>query len=169
MSIKNFMHDALIENTLTVSHFARLSVRIDGIPTNNIGHSTTKDPKLRLTNGAYAIQYEPRTGKWAFAPYVVVCDIFGDLRGRMRVRDYEELLKFAKEKEEVKWFVDNTNVSKEHFDLAKENILMNIPVTFDPVKYSKKIGTKKFRNEFLEELTVATYKAKKEAKGQKCI
>ena len=166
MSIKNFMHDALIENTLTVSHFARLSVRIDEIPTNNIGHSTAKDPKLRLTNGVYAIQYEPRTGKWAFAPYIVVSDIFGDLRGRMRVRDYEELLKFAEEKEEVKWFVENTNVSKEHFELAKENVLMNIPVTFDPVKYSKKIGTKKFRNEFLEELTVATYKAKKEAKKQ---
>lgn len=169
MSIKTMLQNTLIENTMTVSHFVRIYLNLKGKRTDNTENFLLRNNELRATNGVFYVQFAPRNGKYMSKPFVVTGDIFGDFRGRIRASSYEDFVSQAKDDLAIEWFVKYTNLSQKHFDLARENFLMNIPVCFDIVKYSEKIGTEKFRNAEMEELAQSVYKAKKEAKGNKCI
>ena len=169
MGINSMMRDSIIENTMSVSHFVRPYIHFMNKRTDNMPNSVLRDGNLRSTNCVYTVQFAPKPGRNYDKPFVINADVFGDFRGRLRVSGYEELIEESKKSEVVNWFVDNTNVCKKHFDIARKNFLLQVPINFDIVKYSEKIGTERFRNDYMEELAQSVYKAKKEAKGNKCI
>lgn len=169
MGINSMMRDTIIENTMSVSHFVRPYIHFMNERTDNRPNSVLREGNLRSTNCVYTVQFAPKPGRNCNRPFVINADIFGDFRGRLRVSGYEELIEESKKSEVVKWFVENTNVNKKHFEIARENFLLQVPINFDIVKYSEKIGTIRFRNADMEALAQSVYKAKKEAKGQKCI
>ena len=163
------MNKLIVEDTLKVSHFARGYIRHDETPTDgNKSNDIINDDNIRLTDFKYFVQLFPRPGKYALLPYIIDADIFGKTgRGRIRTSNYQDLVRRAKTDKDIKWLLDNTDLCQRHFDIAKKNILMQIPFNFDILKYSEKIGTENFRNDANQELAMMVFNANQEAK-KKC-
>lgn len=119
----------------------------------------------RSTTGIYFIIYRPflRSEARGNDDYIIVSDLFA--KGNKRVKDYECLVKHAQTDLELAWLVDNTNINKTIFEIAKNNFGMSVPFCFEISKYSRKTKSKKFRTNFMEVAEMEKYKAKREAKG----
>lgn len=163
------MSDLLIEETLKPSDFACAYFCLDGSRTDgNCSNNVSKDFNIKASAFLYSLQYNPRPGRYADNPFVIRCDLFDRLgHGILRIKSWEALVKRAESRPQVKWLIDNTNICKEMFEIARENILMTIPIAFDIVKYSEKIGTKRFRNDANQEFAELIHAKSREAK-KKC-
>lgn len=169
MSIKTLMGNLFIEESLKPSDFAGVYFCMDGSKTDGkSSNNVSKDDNIKVTLFEWNLQYNPRPGKYADNPFVIRCDLLDRLgHGILRISGWEALVRRAESKPQVKWLIDNTNICKEMFEIARENILMTIPIAFDIVKYSQKIGTKRFRNDSNQELAELIHAKSREAK-KKC-
>lgn len=169
MSIKTLMGNLFIEESLKPSDFACVYFCMDGSKTDgNCSNNVSKDFNIKASAFCYSLQYNPRPGKYVDNPFVIRCDLFDRLgHGILRISGWEALVRRAETKPQVKWLIDNTNICKEMFEIARENILMTIPIAFDIVKYSEKIGTKRFRNDANQEFAELIHAKSREAK-KKC-
>lgn len=160
MSIKEIYNKAIIENTLCPRNFARAYISLKNTRTDNIENNLAKNEDLRLTNWVYFVKYKPER---KVKPYMVNADVMVPNEGHLRrYRSYEEFEKMGQIDEGIKWIIENTNVSKEMFEIAKENPYMNIPISIDIVKYTERIGSKKLMNDAMREILETTIKVKKE-------
>ena len=169
MGIRTLVDKLFIEDTLKVSHFARVFVDVnEGKTDKNKSNDIINNKNILLTDLKYSVQYFPRPGKYALLPYIIDADIFGVTgKGRIRASDYGDLVRKVDKDPRIKWLLENTNLCQKHFDIAKKNILMQIPFNFDILKYSEKIGTENFRNNENQKLAMMVFNANQEAK-KKC-
>lgn len=107
---------------------AFLSLSLEKLKTSDFDGS---NPLVKRTRYLWHIQYSPYTkqGDLRKCPYRVVCDLFNG--NVIRVSGYKDLMNYAKERLDVARYVQWSDVSRESFDLAKENLGMQIPTLFN--------------------------------------
>ena len=162
MGIDALARDAFIEESVSKEFVTRLIIDITGKRTDNQNNNPLLDPNICQTNGVYYVQYYPKPGPYYTTfKFLVSGDVFGRSKGRVRVKDWNDLLTYADKDERVKWFLENTTISEFDFKIAEANKLARIPVIIDLKKYSEKLGTIKHRNPETEEyvLRAKNYKS----------
>lgn len=151
MGIDALAQLANIEHTVKRGDVSRLLIRLDSTPVHEEDCCNIMlDKNVIQTNGQYAITYDFR---YKGLRYALAGDIFGESKWRVRVANWKELQKLAEKDKRVKWVIENTTLTEEHFETAKENKLMRIPFCVDIVKYNKRLKTREYRDKFQKGLT----------------
>ena len=161
MGIDALAQQVFIEETVSKEFVTRIIIDLTGKRTNNGNNNPLLDRNLRQTDGLYYVQLYPKPGAYQRIKFIVGGDIFKTTKDRVRVEDWNDFVKQAEENLEVKWFLENTTISEQDFELAEQNKLARIPVMLDLKKYSEKLGTLKHRNPETEEyvLRAKNYKS----------
>lgn len=113
---------------------AFLSLSLEKLKTSDYDGS---NPFVKRTRYLWHIQYTPydKKGTLRTKPYRVVCDMFdGNV---IRVSGYNDLMAQAKVRLDVARYVQWSDVNRESFELAKENLGMQIPTLFNFKEYLK--------------------------------
>ena len=111
--------------------YARLSMRyeklIDGVlPQISEG--------IISTFFRWTVKYKPKKTQ---ENYVLAVDFWNR---PIKFSSWEDLLNKAQENEMIKFILDNTDLDEDLLRIAKNNLLVSIPVSFDIRGYEKKVG-----------------------------
>lgn len=98
----------------------------------------TRQPGVYQSNFIYVIRYAPSSvfKKNDGKPFVVRIDFFDTIKkGCHRFKDFESFCNDEDFKHIIPFLLKYTNLSQELFDLAKDNLYCDIPVSFDILRY----------------------------------
>ena len=130
---------ALAENKQRLPIQKRAMVNVNSEPIKE-GEIPTANNDLMYTDLIYYVKYLPsQLPQYKDRPFVIVGDIFPGRKIRTKNYAYTTYIS----NKALKWVLENSDLSQEHFDEAELNIQMAIPFYVDPVKYSKKLREKK--------------------------
>lgn len=87
------------------------------------------------TEFKWHLRYKPRI---RYDEYIMVLDFITEV---IRFRDFEDLKKQAEDNKVLSFILENTNLDEDLLRIAKNNILMKIPLFFDIKGYEKKVGS----------------------------
>lgn len=125
--------ESTIVNTCLPSSntYARLSMRyeklVDGVlPQIGAG--------LITTYFHWFLKYKP---KKTYDEYVLAVDFWNR---PIKFKSFEELKIKSQESEIIKFILDNSDLDEELLRIAKNNLLISIPVSFDIRGYERKVG-----------------------------
>ena len=156
---------AIIENPGSLNLFPRARININSVPVKS-GDNTMDNRDIKSTDLLYTIKYKPyHSGKKAKVPFCINVDFFES--SNFRFADYDDLMQKAENDKSLKWVVENCDITPELLELAKTNIMLGIPIPFDVVKYSKKIGSPLLRTPEMNELQQARFDANESRKFDK--
>lgn len=96
---------------------------------------SSQDNLWVYTSGNYTITRKTSNPSRQGKNFVLNCDLFRC--HRLRVASYKEFEELSKTDEKVKWLVNNTNISKDLFRIAKQHRDLPLPFCIDFVKYEK--------------------------------
>jgi hypothetical protein len=106
----------------------RALIKFDEMPLEPGDHPAT-NLNCAYTSGAYTIKFKPGVPGMEKKPFAFNIDF---LPGhRLRVGTYGALEKIAKENIRIKWLIKNTNLSPEHFRIARAHVETPIPFSID--------------------------------------
>ena len=96
---------------------------------------------VRYTNFLYTLRFQPSTAKsLKDYPFLLKSDLLK--AGRIRVRSYTGLWSLAKQVLEVKWILNNCEISQKEFIAARANSWTDIPIRMKIVEYTEKVMKK---------------------------
>lgn len=137
--IKDLALGGLAEKTLRQSLFPHAIIDLRFLPIKN-EQTPAENPYLRYTNFTYYVRFAPKPHKGKGKPFLIVSDILKS--GKIRFKNWDWIIAFAKKQEDLAWLLENTTLCKELLDIAHQNIDMNIPFYFDIIKYDNKLREK---------------------------
>ena len=103
---------------------------------------------LRHTRGLYTIgckAFNPQKKKNVEDKFLMSSDLF--LNGAKRFKSWQEFCETAyneqaAEYKAVRWLLNNTDISKTHFDLVEQGENVNLPFSIDIKQYALKLARK---------------------------
>lgn len=116
---------------------SRACVRIDEKPLSPDDNPLTNN-LVKYTNFFYTIRFQPsRANGLKDLPFLLKADILK--AGRIRTKDYKGLYRLAENVPEVKWIINNCDITPDVFETANVNSYVDIPLRFKAGEYAKKI------------------------------
>ena len=113
----------------------RALIRLDNKPLEP-GDTPQTNPLVRFTNFSYYVRFLPSSKEQAKGkPFLLVSDLLP--KNKIRFRTIMQLYKI--ELPEVKWLLQNCNISSKLLGIAANNIRMPVYLAFDIVKYNDKL------------------------------
>lgn len=162
MAIDALAKMIFIEQTVKRSDVSHIVVALDESHVNDKVCNPIQDRNYRVTSGSYEIVFNTKAGRFAKLPFAMCGDLFAENKWRRRFGGWTDFVKQAEEDTRLKWVLENTTITKEHFETARENKLMRIPFCIDIVKYNKKMGTRDYRDLNQKALTNMIFKKKED-------
>lgn len=104
-----------------------------------------KTPGAYQTKFNYTIRYTQNEilGSKKGKPFLLKIDLFDNIEAcGHRVKDFSDFCNSEKYKEFVSFLLEFTNLSQELFDIAQTNPTLDIPISFDVIKYIQKVKEK---------------------------
>lgn len=116
---------------------SRATVKIDNTPIKN-DETPTTNSLVRYTDFFYTLRFQPSVGYGIKdKPFLIKSDIF--IKGRMRVKNYVGLMSLAQTCPEVKWLVENCDITPALFAFAQYDSCVDFPIRFKMVEYCVKL------------------------------
>lgn len=140
--IKDLAQRAISEETSKKPLVTRMQISYDLKPlTPGCSDIHNKDGYV-YTDGLYYLRYKPgHSFEGLRKKFSLTSDLFGSKSYR-RFESWDDFVAESKKDPVVNWILNYTHISPEHFQIAKDNFTLMIPIAYDIVKYNNAIKEK---------------------------